>query len=301
MSAILLPYRQDGFIDWDGFRAHVRRTFDAGLRPAINMDTGYASFIDDVTRLAALEHASDVLQGSEFVAGAFVRDRCSDSFQMDAYRMQLDAIEKFGGMPVIIQSFGLIGLGHRVSDAYEQISACCRKFIAFELSQVFVPFGKIYDLSTYERIMQIGNCVGAKHSSLRREPEWQRLALRDRVRPDFMVLTGNDLAIDMIMYGSDYLLGLSTFDPQLFALRDRAWELASSKFYELNDILQYLGQFAFRDPVPAYRHSAAMYLHAKGWIASDRTHPLSPTRPTSDLAVLESIQVQLNDLVAEMA
>ena len=32
------------------------------------------------------------------------------------------------------------------------------------------------------------------------------------------VLTGNDLAIDMVMYGSDYLLGLSTFAPEAFAL-----------------------------------------------------------------------------------
>ena len=35
------------------------------------------------------------------------------------------------------------------------------------------------------------------------------------VRPDFLVLTGNDLAIDMVMYGSDYLLGLSTFAPDV--------------------------------------------------------------------------------------
>ena len=30
------------------------------------------------------------------------------------------------------------------------------------------------------------------------------------LRPEFMVLTGNDLAIDMVMYGSDYLLELNT-------------------------------------------------------------------------------------------
>ena len=35
----------------------------------------------------------------------------------------------------------------------------------------------------------------------------------------FRVLTGNDLAIDIVMYRSDYLLGLSTFAPDLSAKR----------------------------------------------------------------------------------
>ena len=71
--------------------------------------------------------------------------------------------------------------------------------------------------------------------------------LRDEIRPDFKILTGNDLAIDMVMYGSDYLLGLSTFAPDLFARRDRYWLAGDRRFYELNDILQYLGFLAFGD------------------------------------------------------
>ena len=65
--------------------------------------------------------------------------------------------------------------------------------------------------------MELPQCIGAKHSSLSRQLEWDRLALRDATRPDFHVFTGNDLAIDMVMYGSDYLLGLSTFAPEEFA------------------------------------------------------------------------------------
>jgi hypothetical protein len=107
------------------------------------------------------------------------------------------------------------------------------------------------------------------------------------------VLTGNDLAIDMVMYGSDYLLGLSAFAPEHFARRDRLWELEDPAFYELNDVLQYLGCFAFREPVPAYKHDAAMFLHLRGRIASPLTHPDSPTRPESDRAVLEGIARQL--------
>jgi hypothetical protein len=96
-----------------------------------------------------------------------------------------------------------------------------------------------------------------------------------------MVLTGNDLAIDMVMYGSDYLLGLSTFAPDLFAERDRRWAAGEASFFELNDLLQYLGHFAFRPPVPAYRHDAAMFLELRGWAASDRTPRVRRDAPTA--------------------
>ena len=83
------------------------------------------------------------------------------------------------------------------------------------------------------------------------------------MRPDFLVLTGNDLAIDQVIYGSDYLLGLSTFAPDAFAARDRAWAAGDElRFWALNDLLQYLGQLAFRRPVPGYRHDAAMFLRS---------------------------------------
>jgi hypothetical protein len=123
--------------------------------------------------------------------------------------------------------------------------------------------------------------------------EWERLRARNELRPDFRVLTGNDLAIDMVMYGSDYLLGLSTFCPDLFAQRDQMWLQGDASFYELNDILQYLGFFAFRNPTSAYKHNAAMFLHQRGWIESDLTHPKSPRRPASDREVLYEIGRQL--------
>ena len=116
-------------------------------------------------------------------------------------------------------------------------------------------------------------CIGAKHSSLSRTLEWERLQLRNQERPDFQVCTGNDLAIDMVIYGSDYLLGLSTFCPDAFAKRDAMWEAGDPDFFELNDLLQYLGTFAFRPNVPAYKHSAAMFLKLRGQISTNRTHP----------------------------
>jgi hypothetical protein len=164
------------------------------------------------------------------------------------------------------------------------------------LSPEFHPAGRILSLDAYEGLLAIPSCVGAKHSSLERAPEWDRLRLRDRLRPEFMVLTGNDLAIDMVCYGSDYLLGISTFAPDLFAERDRCWAEGDPAFHQLNDDLQYLGRFAFRRPVPAYKHSAAQFLRLRGWIDHDATQAGAPTRPDSDVAVLAELADRLGVL-----
>ncbi|MDB5351807.1 MAG: hypothetical protein JWN86_3054 [Planctomycetota bacterium] len=294
ISAILLPFESNGGVDWAGFRAHLHRTAEAGLTPAVNMDTGYVNLLDDATRSAVLRATRDVLGGRPFVAGAFVSDRAGASFHRDAYNREIEAIVAHGGTPVIFPSFGLTGQSDEaILASYEALSTTCDQFIAFELGEVFAPFGRIYSLRVFEGLMTIPSCIGAKHSSLNREAEWRRLVLRDRVRPGFKVFTGNDLAIDMIMYGSDYLLGLSTFAPDLFAKRDAMWEAGDPGFYDLNDTLQYLGFFAFRPPVPAYKHAAAMFLALRGWIDSDRTHPESPARPESDRAILRDIGERL--------
>jgi dihydrodipicolinate synthase/N-acetylneuraminate lyase len=294
ISAVLLPFQSNGNIDWPAFREHVRRTADAGLIPAVNMDTGYVNLLDDAARLAVLKETRSLVK--EFVAGAFVKDRPGDRFNLDAYRRAVAAVQEHGGTPVVFQSFGLTSFhGDELLNAYHAIAGDCPRFIAFELGQQFAPFGRIYDLETFAGVVQIPQCIGAKHSSLSRELEWQRLRLRDERRPDFRIYTGNDLGIDMVMYGSDYLLGLSTFAPDLFARRDRYWLEGDRRFFELNDLLQYLGFFAFRPPVPAYKHSAAMFLKLRGWIDCDDTHPASPTRPESDREVLRDIAGRLLD------
>jgi dihydrodipicolinate synthase/N-acetylneuraminate lyase len=296
ISAVLLPLGAGGDIDWPAFRAHVLRTADCGLTPAVNMDTGYVHLLDDGRRRRVLAETRDVLGGRPFVAGAFVDDRPGDGWNRDVTLRALDAVTEHVGTPIVFQSFGLTGLGPGVVDAYAEIGRHCDRFLAFELAPCFAPFGRIYPLDVYAGLLEVRACVGAKHSSLKRDLEWQRLALRDRLRPDFRVYTGNDLAIDMVMYGSDYLLGLSTFAPDLFARRDALWAAGHSAFYELNDLLQYLGCFAFRAPVPAYKHSAAMFLHLRGWATNDRTHPGSPTRPETDRAVLQDIAACLGVL-----
>nr|AUN35821.1 hypothetical protein [uncultured bacterium] len=290
ISAILLPLTDAGDVDFASLSAHVARTAECGLTPAVNMDTGYVHLLDDATRLAVLRETRETLGSGQFVAGAFVKDKPGDRFAAAEYQRQIEMIQEQGGTPVVFQSYGLVKQsGEKIVESYRALAKNCDRFIGFELTTDLAPFGAIYDLETYAGLLDIRQCIGAKHSSFQREPEWQRLVLRDAVRPDFAVFTGNDFGIDMVMYGSDYLLGLSTFAPDLFARRDAMWAAGDAAFYELNDLLQYLGFFAFRSPGPAYKHSAAQFLKLRGWTRSDRTYPGSPERPSTDVEVLREL------------
>jgi dihydrodipicolinate synthase/N-acetylneuraminate lyase len=294
ISAVLLPFTDDREVDWCGFESLLDHTLAAGLIPAVNMDTGYVQLIDDETRTRVLGAAADRAGANNFVAGAFVADEPGATFDLDAYLTAMNVVSAHGGTPVVFPSNGLNALGDAEwVAAHAELGRRFERFIAFELGDMFVPHGRIYSLSAYEGLLGIASCVGAKHSSLSRVAEWDRLEVRDRVRPDFHVFTGNDLAIDMVCYGSDYLLGLSAFAPESFAERDRRWTAGDPSFKELNDLLQYLGFFAFRPPVPAYRHDAALFLELRGRINSDTTPLGAPRRPESDRAVLADIAERL--------
>lgn len=298
MSAVLLPFDPGGTVDWPAFASLIGSTVAAGLVPAVNMDTGYVQRLDGATRARVLDVARARAGDQGFVAGAFVADGPGAPFDLDAHLGAIDAIGMAGGTPVVFPSYGLNGLDDDGwVAAHEAIGARVDRFIAFELGAMFVPYGRIYSLTAYEGLLAVRSCIGAKHSSLSRVLEWERLALRDRLRPEFHVFTGNDLAIDMVCYGSDYLLGLAAFAPDAFAERDRRWMRGDPSFCELNDVLQYLGMFAFRPPVPAYRHDAAMFLALRGRIPSDAVPSGAPTRPDSDRAVLADIVERLDALL----
>jgi 4-hydroxy-tetrahydrodipicolinate synthase len=151
---------------------------------------------------------------------------------------------------------------------------------------MFAANGEIFDEDTVRGLMDIPELAGLKHSSLDRLVEFRQLEMRDSIRPEFRIYTGNDLGIDMIEFGSDYLLGLATFAPEKFADRDRLWQAGSADYYALADALQHLGNIAFRPPVPAYKHSAAIFLHLLGKIPSERTHPESLARPAWEREML---------------
>lgn len=293
ISALLLPYT-DGQADLDAFERLVGATVASGLVPAVNMDTGYGNLLTPAERSVVLAVARSAVGDGDLVAGAWVDDQPGSPFDEAAQLAALVAVADAGAIPVTFPNFGLASLdGPATVSAHERMGEVVDRFIGFELSTLFAPTGTIWDLDTYAGVVDVRSCIGAKHSSLQRTAEWDRLRIRDERRPGFKVFTGNDLAIDLVVYGSDYLLGLSAFAPDLFADRDRAWATGDPTFAERNDDLQALGTFSFRHPVPAYKHDAAMYLHQRGWIPSPETHPAAPRRPDADAEVLAALHQRL--------
>ena len=293
ISAVLLPFTDRGEIDWSGFGGLIDRTWGAGLTPAVNMDTGYVHLLTADARARVLAVTQERSCGRRFVAGAFIDNSPGDP--LEAYRREIDAIRMHGGTPILFQCSVLASADEpQVLDVYRRVAEAGGPLLAFELGTMFAPFGRIYSDAFIEELLGLDAFVGLKHSSLDRQTEWARLALRDRVRPGFRIYTGNDLAIDMAFYGSDYLLGLSAFCVEAFAARDRLWAENDARAAGVNDLLQYLGQIAFRAPVPAYKHSAAQFLKLRSRIASDRPHPLGLRRPESDLPLLQDIADRLD-------
>ena len=196
------------------------------------------------------------------------------------YHREMGAIVSVGGIPIIFQTMHLHGLlPAEKARIYKDVSRGYPHILAFELSPRLASIGEIFEDDTFLRLLDIPEIKGIEHSSLNRVLELNRLCLRGTHRPDFRVYTGNDLGIDMTEYGSDYLLGLATFAPERFAERDGLWESGDPAYYELSDALQYLGNVAFRGPLAAYKHSAAVFLYAAGRIPTALSDPKSPTRP----------------------
>lgn len=300
ISAVLLPFDSEGTWDLESYDPLVQMTWEAGLTPAINMDTGYTNLLSDSERKEILLRVSRMARGRRFIAGAFIEGTTGNPETL--YSREVTAITDAGGIPILFPCTATAGYDRtQLTDLMRAIGRQCPQFLGFELGKMFVPFGKIWDLDTFEALLDIPQLIGAKHSSLSRELEWQRLAVRDARRPNFKVYTGNDLAIDMVQWGSDYLLGLSAFHVQAFAARDRLWSLGHTGFYELNDWLQYLGMLAFRAPVPAYKHSCAQFLHRRGLIRTSEPHRQSSRRPDHDIVLLDSIAQKLDLLVANAA
>jgi 4-hydroxy-tetrahydrodipicolinate synthase len=287
IAAALLPYQSNGSVAVEAFQQHLIATHHAGLMNAVNMDTGYVNYLSEPEKRDVLRWTVEALgKDVPFVAGAYIENQTGDIVAL--YRQQMDSIVEAGGIPILFQTARLCSLSSKEKAAVYQTA--CQGYpdvLAFELGTMFAPNGEIFDEDTVRRLMDIPEIKGMKHSSLDRLVELKRLALRDEQRPEFRIYTGNDLGINMIEYGSDYLLGLASFAPEKFAERDRLWEAGDPTYYALSDALQYLGNVAFRVPVPAYKHSAAVFLHMAGRIPTDRVHPRNPTRPAWEAEILQ--------------
>jgi dihydrodipicolinate synthase/N-acetylneuraminate lyase len=293
IAAALLPYDSQGRIAEEAFAAHLQATHRAGLTNAVNMDTGYVNYLTEAEKRRVLQMTRAALgEGTPFVAGAYVEGREGELVSL--YKREIEQIAAYGGTPILFQTTRLHGMTPSEKTAvYRAVCEGVPEALGFELGRMFAPNGEIFDEETIARLMEIPTLTGLKHSSLDRATELRRLALRDRLRPEFRIYTGNDLGINMIEYGSDYLLGLATFCPERFAQRDRAWEQGDPAYYALTDALQHLGNLAFRAPVPAYKHSAAVFLHLQGRIPSDRTHPLNPQRPVWERELMQECALRL--------
>jgi dihydrodipicolinate synthase/N-acetylneuraminate lyase len=286
IAAALLPYTAEGAIHWAAFEAHVARTRAAGLDVAVNMDTGFGDLLAPAEREAVLDAARRALgPGVAFYAGAYALGAAEPRA---AYRDAIAAIERRGGTPVVVQCPAMRAMPPAEKAAlYAEVAhATADGALAFELSPRFAPHGEIWDAETFQRLLAIPELRGAKHSSLDRALELERLATRDQLRPAWRVYTGNDLGIDLVACGSDYLLGLATFAPARFAERDAALASGDVGFLQRNDDLQHLGNVGFREPIPAYKHAAAQFLHLTDGLPSDHVHPKAPRRPDSERILL---------------
>ena len=159
-SAVLLPFTEYGKVDWGGFVEHLQRTVESGLTPAVNMDTGYVDLLDDDTRQTVLSKAKEVVGNRTFFASAFVSDNPGERWNIDAYRHQIEIIQRYGAVPIIFQSYGMTNQdSDGIASAYAELATHCPKFIIFELGNMFAPYGKIYDLETYTKLISIPQLV----------------------------------------------------------------------------------------------------------------------------------------------
>src|SRR5208282_3025104 len=90
ISAVLLPFNDAGQIDFVGFTENLQRTLDAGLVPAVNMDTGYTNLLSAAERRDVLAATREVARGKRFVAGAFVEGMKGDLLRL--FQNDLEAI-----------------------------------------------------------------------------------------------------------------------------------------------------------------------------------------------------------------
>jgi dihydrodipicolinate synthase/N-acetylneuraminate lyase len=296
IAAVLLPFRANDQPDLDAFAMLVERTYAGGLTPAVNVETGSVHLLSPDQRRDVLAVAAGVARGRRLMAGAFIEGEPGDIVQL--YQREIGRIMRQGGTPILFQCSGLTSLDEvAIAAVYREATAACHTAIACELGRMLAPFGRIYSLDLVQRLMDIPQLAGLQHGSLDRIQEWYRLEARDVRRPEFRIYTGNDLAIDMACYGSDYLLGLAACAPEAFALRDRLWQAGDLRAVPLNDVLQSLGWLACRPPRAALAHSVAQFLHVRGVLPSARPHPDGARRADTDLVLLKDVSERLEAML----
>jgi dihydrodipicolinate synthase/N-acetylneuraminate lyase len=296
IAAVFLPFRQNDEPDLDTFARLVEHTYNVGLTPAINVESGSVHLLAPEQRSDVLAVAAGVARGRRLIAGAFIENELGDIVRL--YQREIERIVRQGGTPLLFQCSGLTSLDEEaIAAVYREATAACPAALAFELGRMLAPFGRIYSLDLVQRLMDIPQLVGLRHSSFDRVQEWYRLEARDLRRPEFRIYSGNDLAIDMPCFGSDYLLDLAACAPEAFELRDRLWQAGDLRIVGLNDLLHHLGWLVSRPPFAARTHAVAQYLHVRGLLPSARVHSDAARRPETDLTLLKEVSERLEAML----
>src|SRR4249920_2891569 len=108
IAAALLPFESDGRIAVDAFQRHLVATHAAGLMNAVNMDTGYITYLSESEKKDVLRWTREALgKDVPFVAGAYIEGLEGETVAL--YRQQINEIASIGGTPILFQAARLKG------------------------------------------------------------------------------------------------------------------------------------------------------------------------------------------------
>lgn len=284
IAALSVPVNEGGEIDFEVFAQDLERTAGYGIEPAVLMDTYQINYctLDQQTR--GLEVTREVMNGRAFTAGVYIEDEIKGDGIDDiirAYRDKIEELElRYGASPIIFQTEQLKNADSAtVVHVYQELAEASRGGLkAFELSPVFAPNGWMFPEGSLVEILAGDKWAGAKHSSLDPSIEWGLLRRMDEIGKK--LYTGNDYDFaSMIFNGSDALLGIATFMPDMFRELANALQNGErNRYLDLGNRMEFLGRVAFQPPVPAYKHSAAMVKKMRGWYPTDHVLPNNPLR-----------------------
>ena len=275
MSAVLVPYTADGNIDWAAFEAHVARTAEVGLTPAVNMDTGYVQLLDARHASPGRSTSPPTSPAAAFVAGAFVADEPGDAFDLDAYvAAAIDAIaapgRHAGDLPVLrAQRACRRRVGRRARRAIGRRRRPLHRLRARR--RCSCPYGRIYSLDAYAALLGIARVH-------RREALVAAAAARSgsgspsatRCGPTSTCSPATTSPSTWSMYGSDYLLGLSTSRPTCSPRRDRRWATATPRSTSSTTCCSTSATSRSARRCPRTATTRRMFLELRGWAATRR-------------------------------
>lgn len=290
----MVPFDEVGDPDWTAFAGHLARVAKVGLTPGLSMTIDDPALLRTDLQVGAIYQAEEALDGAEFYAGVHVLDDPSDWFNLERYRRQAEVVVAHGGIPIIFPSHGLSNLDD--DDWLKVMTEMGRgldRFMVGDVGTARSARGELRSMDAYVGLLRNQACLGIAHQSLSRGDEWDRLNRHAALRPDFRMLSLNEQAIDMAIYGSDYLLFGAAMVPERFARRDALWAEGDRAFYELNDALQYLASFTSRSPIGGQAHSVLQFMELRGWITNSDLPAGATMRPSSDLEILQGMAARL--------